>query len=239
MLILRLILALTLIVPLAACDKHAKDKKEIQSSWGAYRDAAKNGDGATAAGLMSKSTIDFYARLVKLAPDATSSQCMALKPTEMVQVADLREHYTRKELANLSGEAYIARSIKEGRWGTYDPTWRLKNIVVSTDGATATATICDPDAESDYRQRKLIGTYNRTARRMNRGTDAPPTFPAAFVKVGDIWKYDETVTLADQDKDLMQAARDEGLQLHQYVAANFTDAIDPKDAVKIWQPMKK
>lgn len=41
---------------------------------------------------------------------------------------------------------------------------------------------------------------------MNRGTEAPPTFPAAFVKVGDIWKYDETVTLADQDNDLMRAA---------------------------------
>lgn len=64
---------LTLIVLLAACDKHAKDKKEIQLPKGAYRDAAKNGDGATAAGLMSKRHTDFYARLVKLAPDATSS----------------------------------------------------------------------------------------------------------------------------------------------------------------------
>lgn len=83
------------------------------------------------------------------------------------------------------------------------------------------------------------GTYNRSGPPHEPRHGSPADFPAAFVKVGDIWKYDETVTLADQDNDLMRAARDEGLQLHQYVAANFTDAIDPKDAVKIWQPMKK
>jgi hypothetical protein len=236
-----LVVILGLVLPLTACGKHGQDKRDIALGWESYRAAAESGDGATASAALSKSAHEFYGRLIKLAPDAPAAECWKLRPIEMLELAGMRTSYTRKDLKSMSGAAYVTRTIKDHHWGTYDSEWKLRDIRVNDAGDSATAVICNPQAESDYRTKKIVGNLTRSTRRMSRGMipDAPPTFPAAFVKEGDSWKYDETATLAGQNQELIDGAREEGVSVRDYVTMLATDEYDMKKALKIWDPMNK
>ena len=69
--------------------------------------------------------------------------------------------------------------------------------------------------------------------------ESPPTFAAAFVKDGDLWKFDETAMLPDLDKEILQGAKDEQVSVRDFIAMQTSQQDDPKKALKIWEPMKK
>ena len=92
---------------------------------------------------------------------------------------------------------------------------------------------------SDFRAKKFVGAFSRTARRINRTMESPPTFAAAFVKDGDLWKFDETAMLPDLDKEIVQGAKDEQVSVRDFIALQTSQQDDPKQALKIWEPMKK
>ncbi len=230
--------ALMLLV-LGGCDKNAGEKKVIQAHWESYRAAAESREGLTAAAMLSKNTLDMYTRLIKVALDTPATECWKLRPTEMLEVASMRTSYTRADIKFLSGLGYAGRAIKDGHWGTYDSEWKLRDINISPTGDTATAVICNPAAESDYRTKKFVGGMSRMGRSMSRGLQKPPTYPAAFAKEGDAWKYDETSTLAALDAELTAAAKEERMSVRDYITTLISDEPDMRRALLIWEPMKK
>jgi hypothetical protein len=233
------ILCLVPLILLSACDKNAAEKKVIQAHWESYRAAAEAREGLTAAAMLSKPTLDMYTRLIKVALDAPAEQCWQLKPTEMLEVASMRTNYTRADIKFLSGLGYAGRAIKDGNWGVYDSEWKLRDIRISPDGTSATAVICNPAAESEYKTKKFVGGLSRRGRRMSGDLEKPPTYPATFLKEGDAWKYDELSTLAEYDKELVAASKADRMSVRDYVTVLSSDEPDMRRALLIWEPMKK
>lgn len=242
------LVALALVLP--ACDKHRLDKQQIEAAWNDYRSAGDKRDGEFVASVMSQESINRYGRLLKLALDAPAKECKKFTPTDLLEIANMRMHYTRKDLSKLDGRSWVVQSVNDGQWDTLEADWKLTAIKIGPKGDTAAGVIRNPKAEAEHRSAVLADNMLGRTRKspLLRGStqvlanDEPPrTYPASFDKAGENWKFQESAILADIDKELIDVAKQYKIPVIELVTAIVTKNQDSdlEAAMKIWEPMPK
>ena len=234
---LGLILALVILLPLTCCDKQPPDKRAIAAAWDNFVKANDEHNGAAAAALVSKGTIDHYTKLLKVGLDAPAKQCWELRPTEMAEVLKMRNRFTRTELKSIDGKGYVLIKASRG-WATDDDdTWKLTDIQI-TEGK-ATAMIYNPEVEAAFAKEKSLGILSRR-RTFGPKPEKPPRYPLALVKEVENWKIDETSTHAAQDEEIKSMARETRMSVRDFLmAVEEFNADSDKLSMSIWEPMKK
>ena len=156
----------------------AAPEAEVRQVFDRYREAARSGDGAAAAALVSDESLDHYGRLAKLARDPAGGGTEPLRLVDRMQVEMLRELVPAAELAAETPAETVAFAFESRMLGAeFEAASTLGPATF--DGTSATAT------------------------HMARGRPVGAPFREAtfrFVREDGAWRIDLLHTL-----DLMQA----------------------------------
>jgi hypothetical protein len=119
---------------------HANDADDIRSVFDRYRQAALAHDGATAAGLVTPGSLDYYQHLRDLALQAPRTEVEVLPMADRLLVFRLRHEFTAAELQPLSGADLVRTSIEEAWSGPK----ALLPIIITTVEVGADTAIATP-----------------------------------------------------------------------------------------------
>ena len=114
---------------LVGCDKHAGEKVEIQAVWDGWDQATARQDGEAAARYLTKSSIEYYDRIVKLALNAKPEAIKDLTPSEQSDIFGIRTRAKRAEIKKLDGRAYFVMAVNRGWFSEPAGLFKIKKVV--------------------------------------------------------------------------------------------------------------
>ena len=235
-----ILMLLSAIFPLAitGCkDEHAADKQAIQVVWENYDRANVEKDGNTAAGLFTKNTIAHYDKVLKLGLNAKLAECQSLPPHQWAEVVMMRNRGKRSMLGLLNGHGYIVFATQQGWYADSGGQLSLKKIKVTGDSANGV--LYDKELEEAYRQsqwqRALAGRRSRYL--FGSRMEKPPEYPVAFARENGQWRLDETSLYPTFDAMWKEAARWEGMSVHEYIIEDESADSGKEITKKIYEPM--
>lgn len=202
---------LTFIGLLAACDNQSPDRRAIEAVWASWDRVNLNRDGEGAAKLYSSSTLEHYARVLKLGLDAKPDELARLTPMELREIATMRNRATREDLEKLDGRGY-ARFAAASGWYDIDSGGDAKLGPIKITGDIAGA-----DVRFDGRK----------------------AWRVQFVREGGEWKLDETTMYDFSSQAYRDEAKEAGLSLQDYFEALEEDETGQPVSKDLWQPMKR
>ncbi len=231
------LLVLLLMLPLSGCDKQAPAKREVRAAWDAYVKANEEHRGQDAAALVTKNTIEHYTKLLKTALDMPAKDVWNLPPTQMSEILKIRNRFKKSEVKGIDGKGYLIIAGSRG-WNTdSDPEWTLTDIRINDERASAS--IYNPEWESEYNKQRALRALARRAR-MGSRIEKPPRYPVELRKEGEVWKVDETSMHARVDQELKDLAKESRMSVRDMlmeIEGFLTD--QEKIPMSVWEPMKK
>jgi hypothetical protein len=233
-----------LAVALGGCDKHSLEKQAINATWDKLAAAQT---GAQQADLLSKSTIDYYTRVIKNALDSPAKDVLSYPPNDQRIILRIRHRCKRSELRTINGRGLVILEAERGWDGenAIDPEeWSLTNIRVAEDAngvatGRATAEIYNPDWEAEYRSSSFARSLSRSSRRLTQAVEKPPRYPIDFVNEGGEWKIDEIAAFTQVDKEITDTAKKLKMSVKDFLERLEEDQSGEPVPKDIWGPMKK
>lgn len=206
----------------AGCEPKSADQKAIKSVWERHADANETSNGKAVVALSSKSTFEYYDRLLKLGLDGKPDQIKKLTPFEKAEIVLMRHRSTRAELRKLDGKGYIEYATSKG-WYAFgndpdDPlNHQLGKIKVGGDGASAWAEVFFFD---------------------DKGKKRKSDYAIKFFKEGGLWKLDETSVHLMWSHEYTRYAKEFGKSEDEFIVWLEEFWSGQKVPDTIWQPMK-
>lgn len=126
------------VVLLVTMTASASEDELVADTFNSYKAAVMNDRGEEAAGLLSKSTTDYYAEMRDLALHASRSELMELSTVNLMQALMFRHLIAPDRLKQMSGREIIAHAVDHG-WTGKDSVAPLvlKSVHVVEDTAVA------------------------------------------------------------------------------------------------------
>lgn len=168
----------------------AADIEAISAAFEEYRQALLAGNGAAVSDLVSPSTVDYYAELVRLAAAAGPDELAGKSLVDRFAVARLRVDLPTHELAAMDGPAMLAYGVDQGY---IDPS------------SVAHNELGDIRIDGDRGYAQLVAQSQ------------PTDVDFEFVRVGDDWKFDLAATMPIANATFAELAREEGLTEDEFV----------------------
>ncbi|MBX3358961.1 MAG: hypothetical protein KF745_11105 [Phycisphaeraceae bacterium] len=163
-----------LVTAMSGCDSRAS---QIRESLKQLVEAVEGQDGRTVASLYSKSTVDHYGELVKLAREGKREQIAKRSVNDRGIILMLRHRLTGAQLRQLDGAGTIALMADRGWWGIDNGVEEYGKIRVS--GNTGWMEVREPDRRVTRSGRRWLEDTRRT-------------YNVRFYLEDDVWKMDET-----------------------------------------------
>jgi hypothetical protein len=116
----------------------AGDDAEIRRVFASYRSAIERADGARAAALLDRDTIEFYDRMHKAALDMPGDEVRARPLVERLTIVAMRAGKSRAQLTAMSTRDVLAAAIVQGSGTATVQGVEISDIVVDGDRASAT-----------------------------------------------------------------------------------------------------
>lgn len=187
----------------------ASSADQVRAVFAAYRHALLTDDGATAAGLLSAATIDWYGQAQQLALYGNKDQVDRLPAIAKVQALAFRHRVPAETLRQMSPRQLVVYAVEHG-WIGKPAAERsaLGEISVSGDTAVAELLLAKRDSHQQYR----------------------------FVKENGHWRFDQLPLLTGGEARLEFAAQVRGLTPDQLILSLIESASHTKVSPEIWNP---
>jgi hypothetical protein len=222
---------------LGACDKHAQDKRDIRAAWDTYVKANQDQRAEEVVRLTAAATFDHYTKLLKTGLEMPAKDVWNLPPTQMGEVLRMRHRFKRSEIAGINGRGYVFLCASRGWVIQDDPTWKVTDIRIAENRATAL--VYNPEWEAQYaRQSRSLMFVPRY--RIPGISDKPPRYPLDLVKEDGAWKIDETATQSKQDEELRALAKFVRMSVRDMlmeIEGEETEGV--KLPMSVWEPLRK
>ena len=194
----------------AACGGDEPDPvQDVRSSYAAYAKAVSVKDGGTSSGLVSGSTLDYYARLRDLALTADRDALGRERVIDQLAVLSMRANIPADTLRTADPRGVVAAAVK--------------SQVISGGGAGAT----------ELGEVKVTGD-EATA---TLGVGGSQEVPMRFQREGGGWKVDLTGLLAPAEAALEAALQREKLTPERLLQQVMTTRVGAAKAERLWEPL--
>ncbi len=204
-------LAVSLVLISLATVVVADDADEIRGAFEAYRSAILEGRGDEAAGLLSRSTYDYYDGARRLALTGDEQAVKARILVDQMQVLLLRLRAPLDVLDSSTPPQLIAYAVEQGWIGKESvESIQAGQVRVQGDAATVTA---------------IIG-----------GQDMGPAF--RFSREGS-WRLDLVPTVQAVNAAIQAAAKESGLSDEAFMVALMSRVVGRELGSEMWQPLRK
>lgn len=157
---------------------------EIRKAFDGYRNALQNGDGKTAAGWISKSTVEHYDELAALAATGGPEEIGERGPTDRMTVALLRHDLAPEEIGSLNGTALFTYAVEQD---------------VIDDSTIASAELDEVTISGD----RAVATV--------KGDNAEQKAQLTFIRESDSWRLDLMSMMEVSDKAIAELAKQRGV----------------------------
>lgn len=204
--LLAAILLLPLPLPAAAQEKAVA----VRDSFLDYKAAILNGDGETAADLVTGRTHALYRGFADSALTLDKPGLDDLHVMDRMSVMQLRHQMSRQQLENMSGSEIVAYAVDKG-WIGKDGAARLQVGDFTVEGDSASAPV-------------LGGDGKETLLRMR------------FAREDGIWRFDLVEAMALVRVTMAQAIRQTGLSEDAFILVFLEAASGRKPDPDIWNP---
>ncbi len=199
------------LVPVTGCDKEAPEKEAIRLSWKRIDQANESKDGEGAASLFTASSIERYGPLIKLGLDGKKKDLEGLDPWDLSEVFLMRVCATRKDIEKLSPRDYVVYATSQGWYATGESqTAEPGKIRITGDKATV----------HFYDEGKPTGETGR------------------FFREDGVWKFDEESWRPEFNSFVRVSAREEGVDVPEFLVSMIEDRTGKTAPKNIWDPMK-
>ncbi len=188
----------------------APEEAAIRQCYEEYRTAALAGNGAQAARLVDRATLDHFDGLRKLALSGSAEKVRSLGLLDKIVVLRLRLESTAADLKAQSGASLFAAGIEKGQ--------------ISREGV----------ASGQLGALKIEGS--RASGALQVGTQSQPGV-FGFTKEDGRWRLDMTVTLGVGEVGLKRVQEQSGLDPDAFVFAVLEQVVSKKLEAKVWQPL--
>lgn len=202
------LLALVLLLPLPAAAQ--EEAAAVRESFIDYKTAILEGDGETAAELVTERTHALYRGFADSALTLDKAGLDGLHVMDRMSVLQLRHQMTRQQLESMSGEEIVAYAVDHG-WIGKDGAARLQVGEFTVDGSAATAPV-------------LGGDGKETLLRMR------------FAREDGVWRFDLVEAMALVRVTMAQAIRQTGLSEDAFILVFLEAASGQKPGPEIWSP---
>ena len=210
-LLARLLMAAAVLAGAAACggDEPAPEQ-QVQSSYAAYAKAVSAKDGGTSSGLVSGSTLDYYAHLRDLALTADRASLGEERVIDQLAVLSMRANIPADTLRTADARGVVAAAVKtqvisSGGAGSTE----LSGVKVQGDSASGT-----------------LGVGGGAQRVLLR-----------FHREGGAWKVDLTGLLEPAETALKAALQREKLTPEGLLRQVMTTRVGAAKAERLWEPL--
>ena len=181
----------------------------VRQTFAAYKRAIVADDGAAAAALLSKGTVDWYGKVWELTLHGSKEEVERLGTLEKLQVLGFRQRVPADELRAMSPRELFAYAVRRGWVGKANiGGTEIGAITAADDTAVAKALFAGKDSGQQYR----------------------------FVREGGRWLFDQLPTLEAGGDALTAAAQHRGVPVDAFVEHMVESASGKKVTPDLWQP---
>jgi hypothetical protein len=206
-----LLLAAAVAAGTAACGGDEADlAQQVQSSYAAYAKAVSAKDGGTSSGLVTGSTLDYYAHLRDLALTADRAALAKERVIDQLAVLGMRANIPVGTLRTADPRGVVAAAVKAQ--------------VISGGGAGATG-LSGVKVEGD----SASGTLGVAG--------GAQEVPMRFRREGGAWKVDLTGLLEPAETSLKAALQREKLTPEGLLQQVMTTRVGAAKAERLWEPL--
>ena len=203
--------ALALVLSFGLPALAADETEAIKQAFSTYRSAILSGNGATAAELVTQSTLAFYdeTRRLALFGDAKTVQEQSL--VTQIQILTFRLRVPSEKLESLTARELVAYSIDQG-WIGKDSVLQLQPGAVHTEGDVALLKVVVDGKEIDigFRLERKAGT----------------------------WRLNLLPTLKLANTSFQMIAKQQGVSERELLLVLMESSLGRKIGDEAWQPLK-
>ena len=209
--LVRLLLAAAVVAGVAACGGGEPDPaQQVRSSYDAYAEAVSAKDGGTSSGLVSGSTLAYYAHLHDLALTADRAGLGKERVIDQLAVLSMRANIPAGTLRTADQRGVVAAAVKaQVISGGSSGGGELSDVKVDGDSASGT-----------------LGLAGGTQR-----------VPMRFHREGGAWKVDLTGLLEPAETSLKAALEREKLTPEGLLRQVMTTRVGAAKAERLWEPL--
>ncbi|GJQ60010.1 MAG: hypothetical protein D8M57_17560 [Candidatus Scalindua sp. AMX11] len=184
----------------------------VRGAFDNYRSSILNQDGSKAVKYVSKSTIEYYRKIMNATLTGKEEEVRGLSTIDKMMVILLRHRMKVKVLSKMTAENLFIHSVDKG--------WIGKDSVINSDIGEIT--------ESNNKA---------TAVFINYGKKTPLKYQ--FVKEQEQWKLDLTAVMPISDEAFKQVIESSNLDEDEYIFKILESISGEKLSEDIWQPLIK
>lgn len=186
------------------------ESKALEESFSTYRAAILDGDGATAARHVSRSTLDQYQKYVDWSLKADRETLQSLSAMEKVSVFSMKLQVPHTDLKQMNGREAFVYAVGQG-WVGQDAGGNLKIDSVEGVGSHAVAVVSSDDTKGTLRFH--------------------------FAKEEGLWKLDLVKAFGLADQVLKLRIQQTDLTEDEFVIQLLESTIGEKIPDSIWEPI--
>jgi hypothetical protein len=206
----RLLVAVAAVAGLVACGDDPDPAAEVESSYAAYAKAVSAKDGGTSSGLVSGSTLDYYARLRDLALTADRAALAKERVIDQLAVLSMRANIPVDTLRTADPRGVVAAAVK---------------LQVISGGGAGSSELSGVRVEGDT----ASGTLGVAG--------GAQQVPMRFHREGGARKVDLTGLLEPAETSLKAALQREKLTPEGLLRQVMTTRVGAAKAERLWEPL--